>query len=88
MKIILVSNCSLDIEQYVKSKMSVLVSASKSLISSRWVTYMLITPNKIYTKAPHLLGWVTIFFFKFNLNSGMEKQYLQNTLCIEMLFPL
>ena len=39
MKIVLVSKCSLDIEQYVKFKMSVLISPSKSLISSRWVTY-------------------------------------------------
>ena len=38
MNIVLVSNCSLDIEQYVEFKMSVLVSPSKSLISSRWVT--------------------------------------------------
>ena len=32
MKIILVSKCSLDIEQYVELKMSVLISPSKSLI--------------------------------------------------------
>ena len=38
MKIVLVSKCSLDIEQYVKFKMSVLISPSKSLISSCWVT--------------------------------------------------
>ena len=38
MKIILVSKCSLDIEQQVEFKMSVLISPSKSLISSRWVT--------------------------------------------------
>ena len=38
MKIILVSKCFLDIEQYVEFKMSVLISPSKSLISSRWVT--------------------------------------------------
>ena len=38
MKTILVSKCSLDIEQYVEFKMSVLISPSKSLISSRWVT--------------------------------------------------
>ena len=38
MKIILVSKCSLDIEQYVEFKMTVLISPSKSLISSRWVT--------------------------------------------------
>ena len=40
MKIVLVSKCSLDIEQYVEFKMSVLISPSKSLISSRWVTYV------------------------------------------------
>ena len=39
MKIVLVSKCSLDIEQYVEFKMSVLISPSKSLISLRWVTY-------------------------------------------------
>ena len=42
MKIILVSKCSLDIEQYVEFKMSGLISPSKSLISSRWVTYVLL----------------------------------------------
>ena len=39
MNIVLVSKCSLDIEQYVEYKMSVLISPSKSLISSRWVTF-------------------------------------------------
>ena len=39
MKIVLVSKCSLDIKQYVEFKMSVLISPSKSLISSRWVTF-------------------------------------------------
>ena len=39
MKVILVSKCSLDSEQYVEFKMFVLISPSKSLISSRWVTY-------------------------------------------------
>ena len=39
MKIVLVSKCSLDIEQYEEFKMLVLISPSKSLISSRWVTY-------------------------------------------------
>ena len=38
MKIVLVSKCSLDIEQNVEFKISVLISPSKSLISSRWVT--------------------------------------------------
>ena len=38
MKVILVSKCSLGIEQYVEFKMSVLISPSMSLISSRWVT--------------------------------------------------
>ena len=40
MKIILVSKCSLDIEQYVEFEMPVLISPSKSLISSCWVTYL------------------------------------------------
>ena len=38
MNIILVSKCSLDIEQYVEIKISVLISPSKSLIHSCWVT--------------------------------------------------
>ena len=38
MKIVFVSKCSLDIEQYEEFKMLVLISPSKSLISSRWVT--------------------------------------------------
>ena len=40
MIIILVSKCSIDIEQYVEFKMSVLISPSKSLISWRWVTFV------------------------------------------------
>ena len=40
MEIVLVSKCSLDIEQYVEFKMSVLIFPSKSLISSRWVTFI------------------------------------------------
>ena len=40
MKTVLVSKCSLDIEHNVEFKMSVLISPSKSLISSRWVTYV------------------------------------------------
>ena len=40
MKIVLVSKCSLDIEQNVEFKMSVLISPSKSLLSSCWVTYV------------------------------------------------
>ena len=39
MKIILVSKCSLDIEQNFEFKMLVLISPSKSLIRSRWVTF-------------------------------------------------
>ena len=34
-----IAKCSLDIEQHVEFKMSVLISPSKSLISSRWVTF-------------------------------------------------
>ena len=40
MKIILGSKCSLDIEQYVEFKMSVLISPSKSLISLCLVTIL------------------------------------------------
>ena len=40
MKIVLVSKCSLDIKQYVEFKMLVLIFPSKSLISSRWVTFI------------------------------------------------
>ena len=38
MNIILVSKCFSDIEQYVEIKYSVLISPSKSLIHSRWVS--------------------------------------------------
>ena len=40
MKIVLVSKCSLDNEQYVEFKMSFLISPSKGLISLCWVTYI------------------------------------------------
>ena len=40
MKMVLVSTCFLDIGQYVEFEMTVLTSPSKSLISSRWVTYV------------------------------------------------
>ena len=40
MKTILVSKCSLDIEQYVEFKLLVLISPTKGLISSRWVTFV------------------------------------------------
>ena len=39
MKINLMSKCSLDIEQNVEFEMSVLITPSKSLISSHWVTF-------------------------------------------------
>ena len=39
MKVSFVLKCSLDIEEYGEIKMSVLISPSKSLISSRWVTF-------------------------------------------------
>ena len=39
MIIVLVSKCSLDIGQHVEFRISVLISPSKSLISSHWVTY-------------------------------------------------
>ena len=55
MKIVLVSKCSLDIEQYVEFKMSVLISPSKSLISSRWVTFTI----------GHLLMCLIIFRYIF-----------------------
>ena len=38
MKVILVSKCFLDNEQYFEFKISVLIPPSKSLISSCWVT--------------------------------------------------
>ena len=47
MKIILMSKCSLDIEQYVEFKMSVLIRPSESLISSRWVKNILCSQTKI-----------------------------------------
>ena len=47
MKIILVSKWSLDIEQYNEFKMSVLISPSKILISSCWVTFFNTNPAAI-----------------------------------------
>ena len=38
MKMIFVSKCLLENEQYCELKISILISHSKSLISSRWVT--------------------------------------------------
>ena len=58
MKTILVSKCSSDIEQYVEFKMSVLISPSKSLISSPWVTYVYL--NGILSQ-----NFATFFFFFF-----------------------
>ena len=49
MKIILLSKCPLDIEQYVEFKMSVLISPLKSLISSHWVTYVALIHACVYT---------------------------------------
>ena len=50
MKIVLVLECFLNIEQFVEFKMLVLISASKSLISSRWVTnyYAIHTVNLVW----------------------------------------
>ena len=50
MKIILVSKCSLDIEQYAEFEISVLISPSKSLISSGWVTYFIRPGFEIFVK--------------------------------------
>ena len=47
MKIVLVSKCSLNIEQYVEFKMSVLISPSKGLISLRWVTCDVVKENEL-----------------------------------------
>ena len=62
MKIDLVSKCSLDIEQYFEFKMSVLISPSKSLISSRWVTYVYVNAAFVipgrYSVQKTLLGCV------------------------------
>ena len=60
MKIVLVSKCSLDIEQYVEFKVSVLISPSKSLISLRWVTYDLL--HAIYVYSPVYNAAKTIFY--------------------------
>ena len=66
MKIILVSNCSLDIEQYVEFKMSLLISPSKSLISSRWVTSneaIILPLNKYNLQDLSNTKFWTFFFF-------------------------
>ena len=46
MKIVLVSKYSLDIEQNSEFKMSVLISPSKSLISSCWATFYYAPANQ------------------------------------------
>ena len=82
MKVILVSKCSLDIEQYVKFKMSVLISPSKILISSRWVTYIYIY---IYTETKCIVGveelqW-TFYFVTINLNPFTKTSFFAPFCC-------
>ena len=48
MNILLVSKCTLDIEQYDEFKISVLLSLSKSLISLCWVTYVNLISKFMY----------------------------------------
>ena len=67
MKISLVSKCFLDIEQYVEFKVSVLISPSKSLISSRWDTY-------IYTNHNHISGKKYKIFVPFQ-NGGQISDF-------------
>ena len=67
MKIVLVSKRSLDIEQNIEFKMSVLISPSKSLISTFWVTYILMIIIKIIIK---LLIILLIFLNSFFLNEN------------------
>ena len=58
MKIILVSKCSLDIEEYVEFKMSVLISPSKILISSHRVTNVYV--SNIVESVSFSLKWQTL----------------------------
>ena len=59
-KIVLVLKGFLDIEQYVEFKMSVLISPSKSLTSSRWVTYVV----------PILIAWREQTFYTFEVEDS------------------
>ena len=93
MKIILVSKCSLDIEQYVEFEMLVLISPSKSLISSCWVTYDSMFPRE-GTKRPSftdpinpefsVLGEGFFFFFFFWLKSCKIICFLANIVLAEI----
>ena len=56
-KIVLVSKCSSDIEQYVEFEMSVLISPSKSLISSRWVTIFNLTLSILQRERDLQMVW-------------------------------
>ena len=73
MKIILVSKCSLDIEQYVELKMSVLISPSKSLISSRWVTYVSMYGNCVVEASSFTLNHNLALESKQNSVEGPQK---------------
>ena len=76
MKIVLVSKCSLDIEQYVEFKISVMISNSKSLISSRWVTYLFyIRHSYIHCL---LIGYVKRFLEK-------SRNFVENIIMIMLI---
>ena len=64
MKIILVSKCSLAIELYVEFKMSVLISPSKSLISSCWVTNKKLI-KKVRKHSLDIDGFLVVFDQKY-----------------------
>ena len=79
MEIVLVSRYSLDIEQYVEFKMLVVISPSKRLISSRWVTNWLNLGPNFEQNQP-----VFINFLKFESILAQIWEYFENRpfLCI------
>ena len=77
MKIVLVSKCSLDIEQYVEFKLSVLISPSKSLIS---LCYNNLLSNRIDRRA-HLSSGST---FSGTCSRGRER-YIVLFICMKEL---
>ena len=72
MKIIFVWKCSLDIEQYIEFKMSVLISNSKSLISSRWVTFF--PPDFLIISTPYINTLITTIFQQNKTKQNKTKQ--------------
>ena len=89
MKIVLVSKCSLDIEQYVEFKMSVSISPSKSLISSRWVTNMMNSVQKfVFYLAVFLLANFRIAIHMVSLTFSKKSICCLMLSCLQNVCPI